>query len=685
MRDMFKRSFDKFVKIVGFGMLKGIKAEKLLVGDEILEKCGEISEVLSSEVSSTGLSRRIEFKFRESGIIKKRTIRNESVFALLDQEELVSRNYNILSHINGLSGGTIATLTHMSAYQVIDKIRAEFYDWTEVSEKKYDTWQDAWRGFNSADDGGLYNFEIYDIVAEAKAEEEREAMEKQKEVLITEVNVTIVEKRVLKETLVPAGAGEKINTYLVVFLDGTSQELVNTIATIDELKKHFKRDIDYIINTDDEVIEVLESKIDTLPLPNSVPAPAGEIVKKIVDIPEELTFTIAEQELPKLDKLIKKAKKLDASFTVEVTPDRVEQVKLKYQTLDVQLHKVILKRQIESKIPNYSVLGRVTVTGLDENIVEPFWGRTFDIAPYKACKSTCEHCNTNRYRKLLYIVQDLSTGDMLTIGKSCLKDLCKINNIEYYVSYLELCFESFKELSSIDMDSPAGADRFLVDELSKESNLNFVKTIDCLGLIKKTIDKAGYISRTVASDRGVEATVDTMKYKFYASDMVSLGDTTTPEFKKLIEEDIVFYLENEVVQTEYDTMMYNLLSNKYILKEKAHFLSSFFIATKYLRERKRKEEQKSISQFVGTAGEKIDAEVTLSKVICYPSPFGYGNWNYIYKFTDRNENQIVWKTSKDLELEEGILINVRGTVKEHTVYAGEKQTVIIRAKIEEVR
>lgn len=46
-------------------------------------------------------------------------------------------------------------------------------------------------------------------------------------------------------------------------------------------------------------------------------------------------------------------------------------------------------------------------------------------------------------------------------------------------------------------------------------------------------------------------------------------------------------------------------------------------------------------------------------------------------------NAIIWKTSKGLGIEKGSKIHIKGTIKEHSEYDDEKQTVITRAKVEE--
>ena len=99
-----------------------------------------------------------------------------------------------------------------------------------------------------------------------------------------------------------------------------------------------------------------------------------------------------------------------------------------------------------------------------------------------------------------------------------------------------------------------------------------------------------------------------------------------------------------------------------------------------------REAEKAISQYVGEIGEKI---ITTATYI--GSPYferrSFGGWGtetcYINTFKDEAGNKIIWKTSArnvSSEIEEGATVQLSGTVKEHSEYKGEKQTIIIRAK-----
>lgn len=97
-----------------------------------------------------------------------------------------------------------------------------------------------------------------------------------------------------------------------------------------------------------------------------------------------------------------------------------------------------------------------------------------------------------------------------------------------------------------------------------------------------------------------------------------------------------------------------------------------------------REAEKKISQFVGEVGQKLTASVTYvgSPYFERKSFGGYGTETcYIHTFKDSAGNKIVWKTTSGLNLEEGATVTITGTVKEHSEYKDEKQTLILRCKV----
>lgn len=67
-----------------------------------------------------------------------------------------------------------------------------------------------------------------------------------------------------------------------------------------------------------------------------------------------------------------------------------------------------------------------------------------------------------------------------------------------------------------------------------------------------------------------------------------------------------------------------------------------------------------------------------------PTPFS-SVISYILTFTDSEGNMFSWRTSSNIDFEEGVEYTVKATIKSHDVYKGKPQTSLLRVKKEESR
>lgn len=93
-------------------------------------------------------------------------------------------------------------------------------------------------------------------------------------------------------------------------------------------------------------------------------------------------------------------------------------------------------------------------------------------------------------------------------------------------------------------------------------------------------------------------------------------------------------------------------------------------------------EAEDTTRYLGEVGQKIKVDVILQSAYSYSYNIGWQTvYSTAYTFRDADGNLIVWKTQKDLGLEEGQHVTIEGKVKEHSLYRNKKQTVITRAKV----
>lgn len=82
------------------------------------------------------------------------------------------------------------------------------------------------------------------------------------------------------------------------------------------------------------------------------------------------------------------------------------------------------------------------------------------------------------------------------------------------------------------------------------------------------------------------------------------------------------------------------------------------------------------TNYIGTVGERITLNLRLSHSSSFESEFGT---TYFHIFLNENNDIIVWKTGTSLEPNLDYII--KGTIKEHSMYNGSKQTYITRCKV----
>ena len=108
--------------------------------------------------------------------------------------------------------------------------------------------------------------------------------------------------------------------------------------------------------------------------------------------------------------------------------------------------------------------------------------------------------------------------------------------------------------------------------------------------------------------------------------------------------------------------------------------------------------EKAISQYVGNVGDRLKMTATYVGTGSYKVDAfsGFGKETiYIHIFKDDHGNKLTWKTATNIgwwegeawdstwhSYEAGDAVALRGTVKDHTEYKDEKQTVLTRCKVE---
>ncbi len=92
-----------------------------------------------------------------------------------------------------------------------------------------------------------------------------------------------------------------------------------------------------------------------------------------------------------------------------------------------------------------------------------------------------------------------------------------------------------------------------------------------------------------------------------------------------------------------------------------------------------------LSEHVGEVGKKLTLKVKYVHTASWETGFKRGYWSndtqLLHKFVDADGNILVWKTTLYIDAEYGAEMTLTGTVKEHSEYKSECQTVMTRCKL----
>lgn len=91
------------------------------------------------------------------------------------------------------------------------------------------------------------------------------------------------------------------------------------------------------------------------------------------------------------------------------------------------------------------------------------------------------------------------------------------------------------------------------------------------------------------------------------------------------------------------------------------------------------------SEHIGEVGKRMTLKVRYISSASWENEYGCSVWGndttYLHKFEDADGNKLVWKTSNNIPHGYGTELTLTGTIKEHSEYDDERQTVLTRCKI----
>ena len=404
--------------------------------------------------------------------------------------------------------------------------------------------------------------------------------------------------------------------------------------------------------------------------------------ERIYEIPER-NFDLLQA---KIEKLNKKAKKLNCEpITINVVG-----------TID----KKIANARNDFSFNSYERIRykKITITGVAPIINN--WeliascekkesGTLIKVIPEKnypeqyRTKLICEHCNSDRYRKFTFIVHNIITKEYKMVGKSCLKDFLGHVDPNYYAEVLQW-------LSEPDLSR--------YDDHNRSSGEHRIDIVFYLNYVAACIREKGWISRSKAKESEGEyyatadLAIDSINAKIKPirdryGNIIPFPEPNESDIK--LSENALMWAKSLSLSDNLNDYLYNinLLAHEESIKYSdmgfvASIVSSYIRHVEKQIEQERKQtaqKEKGISDYVGEVKKRQDFELTYVNSFSFENDFGV---IFIHKFLDNNGNIFIWKTNNSLrDVEQGNNIKLKGTIKDHIEYRGEKQTHITRCKV----
>lgn len=385
-----------------------------------------------------------------------------------------------------------------------------------------------------------------------------------------------------------------------------------------------------------------------------------------------MRYQCRESNFPDVDKkikrIVKKLEKHGVKYSYEIGDTEMQKIGIKaLDPVTGQMGKVgevyIEVRHYEFsmedlKLGDYTVMARIehesviTENGMENAVFK--YDQNFQITEEsRNADPNCVHCHTNRRRKITYILKDLKTGDLKQVGKTCLKEYTGITEmtiVGFYGSVYDI-------LATEDV----------WDDYEEKSigtaHINF-KTLDFLAHSIIEIEKNGY-HKASEHDPTSARVMRRILHDEKADEL------TMEKARKIIE-----FFGNNDFRNEFLDNIKMALSQEYT---RPSGLVSYAVLA-YENEKPKVEEKASrqnSSEYVGQVKQRLELNVTCKKIFGYDTEFGY---KQVFTFNDENGNELVWKTTSCPEIAEGDELTIKGTIKEHYIYDGVKQTSISRVK-----
>lgn len=351
---------------------------------------------------------------------------------------------------------------------------------------------------------------------------------------------------------------------------------------------------------------------------------------------------------------------------------------------------------VEITFPATLEKGNFEFMGLKVRFEDTFL--TFGNVPaeFKNNSFMCDHCHSDRYRKSVIIIRNTENNEILHVGKTCVDKY--LNSALKQFAGLLLTIDEIIE-NALNKDENGFFEGFSM----WEKYLDVEKFLLCA---YNDIIERGYHKRNSYECQNgdvvttLTGTID--KYDEFNRELTQEEKDTVKECKQAYIDFVEKRGKDDFAENVLKLISANFIEKKY--QNMVVFIPTFLLnKRKFEGEKKARQEQAKKfnaslnNTYAGNVKEKVSYKVRLINVHCYEACWnGYHtSYTYMYTFLTSENHLLQWKTAKyidvkdekgtfisnDTLINEKVMFNITGTVKECKEFKDRFYTVLTRCKI----
>lgn len=292
-----------------------------------------------------------------------------------------------------------------------------------------------------------------------------------------------------------------------------------------------------------------------------------------------------------------------------------------------------------------------------------------ELDTYRASDLRCDHCGTIRKRSETFIVRN-GDGARRQVGRRCLSHFLGGKSAAAIIA--ALAWPTIISGAGEDGGEGGGREAFAIPAL------------EFLAQVAACVRVCGWLSRGAVRDTGKTATADLAWFVLTPPHPMRANEwRAAREACKVTDADAataaaaLAWVKDGTGRSDYEQNLRLVAAQEHIGQEHAGILASAIASYNRHAGEMLKRTARAPSSHVGEIGKRIDLTLTIERIVSVDTEYGA---LMIHSFRDEIGNVFVWKTGKGAG-KVGDRLSVRGTVKKHDEYRGEKQTVLSRCSI----